>query len=118
MSKNKHTGDTGESLAAEYLQQSGFNILERNWRCKHWEVDIIASKADRLHFIEVKTRRNEKFGKPEARFTAKKMSALKNAAEAYLLLHPEWTRIRFDIVSIMLKGEEVEELLVIEDVYF
>jgi putative endonuclease len=57
MATHNHTGTTGEKLGADYLQQTGFTILEKNWRHSHWEVDIIASKNNTLHFIEIKTRR-------------------------------------------------------------
>ncbi|MFL9484643.1 YraN family protein [Chitinophagaceae bacterium LWZ2-11] len=118
MSKNKHTGDTGERLAAEYLQELNYIILERNWRHKHWEVDIIAHKAGRLHVVEVKTRRNEKFGNPEESFKSAKMNALKKAAEEYMYQNPQWQKLQFDIVSIKLTGNTATEIFLIEDVYF
>lgn len=118
MSKNKHTGNKGETLATDYLLQKGYSLLHRNWRHKHWEIDIIVSKDNRLHFIEVKTRNSGLYGKPEESITWYKMNYLKKAANMYLYLHPEWTRIQFDVIAITLKGEEVEEIFVNEDVYF
>jgi putative endonuclease len=64
---NKATGDEGEELAAIHLKKKGYTILERNWRFKRWEVDIIASQGKFLHFFEVKTRRSNRFGNPEGR---------------------------------------------------
>jgi putative endonuclease len=118
MSKNKHTGNMGEALAADYLQQLEFSILHRNWRHKHWEVDIIACKQNKLHFIEVKTRTNEVFGKPEESINNKKMAALKNAAEEYLFQNPSWQYIQFDVIAITLHNNSVQEIFMIEDVYF
>ncbi len=115
---NKDTGNRGEELAAQALQERGFNILERNWQYKHWEVDIIASLENRLHFVEVKTRTNKKFGYPEESITRDKMQNLKNAAEAYQEKHPEWKYIQFDVAAITLNGEKLREFLLIEDVYF
>ncbi len=117
MAKHNHTGATGEALGAAYLAQAGFCITEKNWRHGRFEVDIIASKKDTLHFIEIKTRRTEKFGLPEEHVGKKKMQNLINAAEQYLYLQPQWQRIQFDILSIlMLTGQPVEYFF-IEDVY-
>lgn len=118
MPYNKDTGNKGEELAAQALEERGFNILERNWQFSHWEVDIIAAYNERLHFIEVKTRTNQKFGYPEESITRDKMKTLKNAAEAYQEIHPEWKYIQFDVVAISLNGERIREFFLIEDVYF
>ncbi|MCA6485072.1 MAG: YraN family protein [Chitinophagaceae bacterium] len=115
---NKDTGNMGEELAVQALEERGFNILERNWHFKYWEVDIIASRENRLHFVEVKTRTNQKFGYPEESITRDKMQSLKNAAEAYQEKHPEWKYIQFDVAAITLNGDKLREFLLIEDVYF
>lgn len=114
---NKETGNKGEDIAAEWLLQQGFVLLERNWRYSHWEVDIIASKNNKLHFIEVKTRNSHRYGKPEESFDKNKMNALQNAAEQYQHQHPEWKKIQFDIVAITLQRDAVTEIFLIEDVY-
>jgi len=75
--KNIDKGNNGENVAASYLLQNGYGILERNWRFKHWEIDIIAFRDNKLHFIEVKTRTSKKFGNPEQSVTEKKMNSLK-----------------------------------------
>jgi putative endonuclease len=118
MNHNKDTGNRGENIAAEYLLTQNYSIMERNWRFSHWEVDIIASKGKKLHFVEVKTRTNEKYGKPEESIGREKMNCLKNAATKYVFLHPGWKYIQFDVLAITLKGEEVKEVFMIEDVYF
>jgi len=118
MSSNKDTGNKGENMAATYLCEKGYIILARNWRHRHWEVDIIASLKNKLHFIEVKTRTNETFGKPEESIGVKKMSHLKNAAEEYLHQYPEWKYIQFDVLAIILNGDTAKEIFMIEDVYF
>lgn len=115
---NKNTGNKGEEMAAAWLLHNGYAVVERNWRYKHLEVDIIASKGNKLHFVEVKTRSNHRFGKPEESIKRDKMTALKNAAEEYLHQHAKWKYIQFDIVAITLQGEETEEIFLIEDVYF
>jgi len=118
MDYRKDTGNKGENIAANYLLQHGYIIVNKNWRYKHLEVDIIASKKNKLHFIEVKTRTSERFGKPEESIGRDKMKNLKNAAEEYLYQHPEWKYIQFDVVAIMLQYDEVKEIFLIEDVYF
>ena len=115
--KNKHTGDKGETIAANFLQKRGFNIIERNWRYKHLEIDIIASLNNKLHFVEVKTRTTHKYGMPEESVSQTKMNRLKIAAEAYLLLHLEWELIQFDVIAIMI-SKDTEDILLIDDVFF
>lgn len=111
-------GARGEALAVDYLLENGFQILEKNWRFQHKEVDIICAKADILHFVEVKTRTNTKFGLPESSVSVAKMKYLKDAAEQFQLEFPEWQKIQFDVIAILLNGENVKELYVNWDVYF
>ena len=87
MSNNLGNGKKGEDIAADYLTKNGYTLLERNWRKHHWEVDIIASKDQFLHFIEVKTRYSLRFGFPEESISKDKMKNLKNAAENYQYQH-------------------------------
>ncbi len=115
---NKSTGSKGEEMASVYLQQIGFEIIERNWRFRHWEVDIIASKNDRLHFFEIKTRTSDKYGKPEESIGYKKMQNLKNAAEEYQYQNPSWKYVQFDVLAISMYNDEPVEYFYIEDVYF
>lgn len=117
MSKNKHTGNKGETLATDYLLQKGYSLLHRNWRYKHWEIDIIVSKNNCLHFVEVKTRKTGLYGKPEESITRYKLNYLKKAAGMYLYLYPQWNKIQFDVIAITLNGEEVAEVFMAEDVY-
>ena len=117
MAKHNRTGSTGEKLGVAYIFNMGYNLLETNWRHGHWEVDVIASKKDTLHFIEIKTRRTTKFGQPEEKVGKKKMEHLINAAEQYCYQHPEWQRIQFDILSITQLVNEPIAYFFIEDVY-
>lgn len=117
MAHHNTTGRHGEKLAMNYFIEKGFSILYQNWRHSHWEVDIIASFNNVLHFIEVKTRRTKKFGYPEDDVSKKKVINLINASEEFLYLHPEWKRIQFDILSINLLRNEPVEYFFIEDVH-
>lgn len=117
MAHHNQTGVLGEKMAEGYLIKKGFSILHKNWRHSHWEVDIIASQNEILHFIEVKTRRTKTFGFPEEDVTTKKLENLINASEEFLIQYPEWKRIQFDILAINLAKGLPEEYFFIEDVY-
>ena len=111
------TGKEGEDMGAAWLAQNGFTILHRNWRTGRIETDIIATREGVLHFIEVKTRRSRSFGHPEDRVDRRKLSRMIDAGTAYIAQHPEWRRIRFDILSIRIGADQRPEILLIEDVY-
>ena len=115
---NKDTGFLGENITSQYLTQNGFEILHRNWRYKHLEIDIIAFKDGILHIVEVKTRTDNQFGFPEQAITAKKMQFLKNAAAHYQFKYPEWKYIQFDVAALLLSPSKEWDLLFITDVYF
>ena len=116
MARHNDTGKKGEELAAAWFQNKGYCIIEKNWRWKRLEIDIIAVRENMLHFIEVKCRRSQKFGTPEENVSPKKIKNLLDAAEEYLNLYPSKKRIQFDVLSITL-GEGKVEYFLIEDVY-
>jgi putative endonuclease len=115
MAEHNITGKVGEQLAVHYLLQNGYNILHKNWRSGHHEVDVIASKCNVLHFIEVKTKTTDKWGFPEDDVTPVKFRFLKRAASSYLFQNPNWQRVQFDVLSIILKPQL--KFFLIEDVY-
>jgi putative endonuclease len=117
LAKHNNTGKEGELLAAAYLQQKGFIIHYSNWRYSHYEIDIIASVNEILHFVEVKTRRSLQFGFPEESVTPKKLQHLIDAAEVFLYQFPQWKRVQFDVLSLMLVKDKEPEYFFIEDVY-
>ena len=114
--KNKDTGNFGENLACKFLIEKGFMILAQNWRYKHLEIDIIASKDRQLHIVEVKTRSSIEFGYPEQFIGKQKFQFLKNAAAIYQYQNPQWRNIQFDVIAITLI--EPMEILFLEDVFF
>jgi len=102
---NKGTGAHGEEVAANFLITGGYRILERNFRCKGGEVDVIASDpVDKsLVFIEVKARRGLSYGVPQLAVTPFKQRQISKAALTWLLknrLHD--TNARFDVIAILL----------------
>lgn len=116
MSLNKTRGEHGEALAAEYLKKKGYTILERNFRFKRAEVDIIAKKEKLLLFVEVKARTNEHFGFPEEAVDQKKAALIIMAANQYIYDKQWHDEIRFDIIAISLK--EKTAIYHLEDAFY
>jgi len=98
-------GIAGENRACIFLEKVGYQILERNYRAGKGEIDIVASIDDCICFVEVKYRKNNKFGFPEVFVTEKKLRKIQETAEAYVIAHNWHGRIRFDVVAIT--GEEM-----------
>lgn len=113
---NNETGKNGEELAVQWLEQNGYSILHQNWRYSHFEIDIIATKKEVTHFIEVKTRRGNKYGEPEQAVSKQKMMNLMRAAENYLQKNP-CKRVQFNILAITLQYNATPLYYFIEDVY-
>ena len=98
--KNKFTGQCGEDAATELLRKKGYKIVERNYRNKIGEIDIIAKNKEDLVFVEVKTRRSEKFGTPAEAVTYYKKQKIVNTAKWYLSNNPTELNIRFDVIEV------------------
>lgn len=118
MGKHNETGIKGEQIAENFLQNKGYEILHRNWCYGKAEVDIIAGIEGLLLFVEVKTRNRMDFGFPEDAVGPRKQDMMKIAAEAYMADNPQYNRIQFDIISILIKANSVEEILHIEDAFY
>lgn len=118
MSKTRQAfGRWGEALAAHYLVERGYTILERNARTPYGEIDLVARQVEEVSpgeaaegnragrystvFVEVKTRSSRSFGLPEEAVTSRKQAHMLAAAQAYLQQHPElegsW---RIDVIAI------------------
>ena len=87
MDERKKLGKLGESFASKVLSLDGYSIVDRNYRCRYGEIDLIAEKEDELYFVEVKTRRGDAFGSPSDSVTAEKRMHIKRAAASYLSEH-------------------------------
>ena len=103
MDRRKQTGRQGEDIAAAYLSERGCRIVARNWVCSTGELDIIAQNGDKLIFVEVRTRRGDRFGTAEESITPAKQARLIELAQTYLLdipqPHPPW---RIDVIAVQL----------------
>ena len=95
------TGAEGEEAAAEHLRRLGWKILDRNWRARHLELDIVAEERDTVVFVEVKTRAEGGLQSPFEALTPTKKERLCRAAQAWLEAHEAWSRpCRFDLVCV------------------
>jgi len=105
------TGAAGEDVAVSYLQKAGYRILQRNYRTRIGEIDVIAREGDTLVFVEVKTRSGRGFGLPQAAVDYKKQSKITRVALTYLSQKKEMEmHCRFDIVAVwkQIAGFQVE----------
>lgn len=110
-------GRLGEDLAARRLAALGRVIRDRNWRCATGEIDLVTEKDGTLIFVEVRTRRGDRFGTPEESITPRKRAKLLSAAYTYLDQHAETDRAwRIDVVAIKIGPRgEVERFNLIEN---
>lgn len=108
MSYKKWIGDKGEQIAADYLDELGFQIVERNYNTRYGEIDLVVQKDGELVFVEVKTRSNKAFGLPEASVTPEKLARIENAGLLWLEAHPDsldnW---RIDVIAILLDNNKM-----------
>lgn len=101
MPNNTQKGTQGEEIAIAHLVKNGYEVLEKNWRFKHLEIDIIASIGNTLVIVEVKLRANDFFGMPEEFVTRSKQKKLIRAADFYIKENNINWETRFDIISII-----------------
>jgi len=105
--RSQHLGRAGEEVALQYLHQQGYRILERNFRCRLGEIDLIARDGRTLAFIEVKTRRSQAFGPPALAVTKAKQRRLVRVSQVYLSQKGGAQALcRFDVVTIQIEGGE------------
>jgi putative endonuclease len=99
-------GSLGERIAATYLTDAGLRVLDRNWRCREGELDIVARDRDALVFCEVKTRRGVGFGHPVEAVTGAKQRKLRTLAQRWLATHDEHApELRFDVVGVLVRPD-------------
>ncbi len=97
-------GQRGERIAARYLTDRGLRLLDRNWRCREGELDIVARDGDAIVFCEVKTRREVGFGHPVEAVTPAKQRRLRLLAHRWLTSHEEHAPdLRFDVVGVLVR---------------
>lgn len=102
----KDFGVEGEQLATKYLVDKGFVVLDRNYRNRHKEVDLIALDQGELVFIEVKTRSSDYYMQPEEAVDHQKRQNLIRVANQYIRYHQRTEPARFDIIAIVKNDKE------------
>ncbi|MEN0138112.1 MAG: YraN family protein [Rhodococcus sp. (in: high G+C Gram-positive bacteria)] len=118
MAHNLALGAHGEDLAARYLTEAGMEIIDRNWRSRYGEVDLIAAEGDWLVFVEVKTRRGLGYGTPAEAVTFSKQRRIRLLAVEWLRESSRhWSRVRFDVVAIMIGHGHAPQIEHVRDAF-
>ena len=104
MAKHNELGKLGEDLACKYLLKKGYRILNRNWIYQKKELDIVALKDEYLVVVEVKSRSTDYFEHPADAIGMSKIKFLVKATQAYVDLKEIKQEVRFDVISVIKKG--------------
>jgi putative endonuclease len=118
MAVHNDFGKTGELLAKQFLESSGYEILDENWTFGKAEVDLIAYLDKKIIFVEVKTRSYNAFGEPEDFVDTAKEIQMEIAADEYINMMGFDGEIRFDIISILFDNSGKHTLRHIEDAFW
>jgi putative endonuclease len=108
-------GRYGEDVAAQHVLEAGWQVLDRNWRCRDGELDLVGLDGDELVVVEVKTRRSTAYGHPAEAVTRLKLARVRRLAAAWLAEHDQRVAsVRVDVIAVLLppRGAAVVEHLV------
>ena len=106
MPTRSELGSRGERIAAAYLTDTGLRLLDRNWRCREGELDLVARDDEAIVFCEVKTRRGIGYGSPVEAVTPAKQRRLRLLAQRWLAAHDEHAPyLRFDVVGVLVRPD-------------
>lgn len=116
--QDKSTGTRGEDIAATFLKKQGYKIVEKNHHQRYGEIDIIAREGDTLVFVEVKTRRSDKYGNPLEAIDRRKQQKMSLVALGYLNNNKMMDcAARFDVVAIMLQANQAPQIELVRDAF-
>ena len=102
MNRKDALGQQGEQLAAEYLEQAGLQVVDRNWRCAEGEIDIVAVRDRVLVVCEVKTRSGRRYGTPLEAVSYRKLARLRRLAVRWVSAHEVmYDEIRIDVIGVL-----------------
>ena len=111
-------GERGETVACGFLKDHGYEILEKNYKCKLGEIDVIARRQGRLAFIEIKTRTSTQFGTPQEAVDFRKQEKIFKVAQWYLKERKSLkSPVAFDVVAILWKEGQSPEIRLIADAF-
>ena len=104
-------GERGEAAACRFLKDHGYEILEKNYRCKLGEIDVVAKRQERLAFVEIKTRTSTQFGLPQEAVDPRKRAKIFKIAQWYLKEKKlSGFPIAFDVVAVLWRKEQAPEM--------
>lgn len=108
MAQKQILGKYGEDLAAQYLNDRGYQIVDRNWRCALGEIDIIAMHRGRYIFVEVKTRSGTGFGHPFEAITTSKVSRMRRLVSQWCIANEKaGVTVRLDAIAVLISSGRV-----------
>lgn len=111
MAAKEQVGRFGEDIAERYVREQGWEVLARNWRCAHGEIDLVAVDGDELAVVEVKTRRSQTFGSPQEAVTAAKLARLRRLAATWLAAQERrFTGVRIDVIAVTIPSAGAAKL--------
>lgn len=111
-------GRQGEEAACQFLKKQGYKILARNFRCPLGEMDVVALKQERLHFIEIKTRSQARFGNPEESVGREKQGKIIRIAQWYLKQFAQQARrMSFDVMAVSFSEDKIASMKFIEGAF-
>ncbi|MDW7772060.1 MAG: YraN family protein [Desulfobulbaceae bacterium] len=114
----ENTGSLGEEIAVSFLKKSGYAIIERNYRKRYGEIDIIAEDGGELVFIEVKTRKSSSFGSPFEAVDSRKQEKMSRVAMAYMISRSLTEQAaRFDVVAVRLEAKQQPKVELVKDAF-
>ena len=114
----REKGAIGEEIAVQYLQKRKFKILERNYRRRFGEIDIICRENKTLVFVEVKMGRADLFGPPETWVDVRKQLQIAKMASSYIQYHRLWDMdCRFDVIGISTKENDKQDIVHLRDAF-
>lgn len=110
-------GNIGENAACKYLKKQRYSIIERNFRRRYGEIDIIAQKKDMYVFVEVKTRESTEYGLAMEFVTKSKQQKLIRTAKLYIMEHELDAAFSFDVIEVYHKGQKIVNINHIENAF-
>lgn len=111
-------GERGETAACGFLKDHGYEILEKNYKCKLGEIDVVARRKGRLAFVEIKTRTSAQFGMPQEAVDLRKQEKIFKVAQWYLKEKKIFKApIAFDVVAILWREGQAPEIRLIPDAF-
>jgi putative endonuclease len=114
--RRRALGAAGEDAVADWYRAAGFEVLDRNWRCREGELDLVVARGRLIVFCEVKTRRSDAFGAPVEAVTAPKQRRLRALAVRWLEERRGGGDVRFDVASVR-PGRGGLEVELLEDAF-